>query len=374
MKSPISKYIKNGRINIPNSVWCFLKEVYSQDELIDWISTHVIEGDIVLPLLDLTEEDARKDFEDLCKYNPQDMISGVNAFSRFAYTRPMSGRVISDGSIGHNASNFFQQFNRYCTGHCSGKPSPVELWKDKKQVSQLLKAIWTLKDDAVNTSTLQASIRMRAYVASQFRPAVAKAIYTHYNATEVLDTSMGWGDRLVAAAATSSVKKYIGTDPNPNTFPIYKEQVDFYKNLSNTTGDFELYNLPAEELDLPEGCVDLTFTSPPYFSCEKYCDDDKQSFKRYTTVDQWFNGFLKPTIDLCYKALRSGGYMIWNISDIFIDTTPYRYCDRMCDYIETLPGMHFEEIVGMRMSKRPNCSTKDMQGTFCEPIFVFKKD
>ena len=41
------------------------------------------------------------------------------------------------------------------------------------------------------------------------------------DAKTVLDTSMGWGDRLTGFYA-SNATHYIGCDPNPNTFERYQ--------------------------------------------------------------------------------------------------------------------------------------------------------
>ena len=40
------------------------------------------------------------------------------------------------------------------------------------------------------------SFRLGTYIATQFKPIVAKTIYDMSDAKTVLDTSMGWGDRL----------------------------------------------------------------------------------------------------------------------------------------------------------------------------------
>ena len=40
------------------------------------------------------------------------------------------------------------------------------------------------------------SFRLGTYIATQFKPIVAKTIYDMTDAKTVLDTSMGWGDRL----------------------------------------------------------------------------------------------------------------------------------------------------------------------------------
>ena len=47
------------------------------------------------------------------------------------------------------------------------------------------------------------------------------------DAKTVLDTSMGWGDRLTGFFA-SNATHYIGCAPNPNTFKVYSEMIKEY--------------------------------------------------------------------------------------------------------------------------------------------------
>ncbi len=57
-------------------------------------------------------------------------------------------------------------------------------------------------------------------IASNFRPAFAAYLYRTYapeNAT-VLDSSTGYGGRLVGAMAAGNVAHYIGIDPNEETY------------------------------------------------------------------------------------------------------------------------------------------------------------
>ena len=46
------------------------------------------------------------------------------------------------------------------------------------------------------------AFRLGTYIATQFKPVVAKAIYDMTNAKTVLDTSCGWGDRLAGFFAS----------------------------------------------------------------------------------------------------------------------------------------------------------------------------
>jgi hypothetical protein len=140
------------------------------------------------------------------------------------------------------------------------------------------------------------AFRLGTYIATQFKPTVARTIYEMTDAKTVLDTSMGWGDRLAGFWCTPSAKEYVGFDPNPNTFEIYKEQCLFYHKLcgggsyqvvnegSNNYWEFTSDNKHVQIIreaseDVSwwawENYFDMVFTSPPslYLSVEKYGGD-----------------------------------------------------------------------------------------------------
>lgn len=56
-------------------------------------------------------------------------------------------------------------------------------------------------------------------IATTFMPGYAKALFDHFNAKSVLDPCAGWGDRLVGAASSSTVEKYVAFDPNSTLRP-----------------------------------------------------------------------------------------------------------------------------------------------------------
>jgi DNA modification methylase len=60
--------------------------------------------------------------------------------------------------------------------------------------------------------------------------------------------------------------------------------------------------------------VDLVFTSPPYFSNEKY-KGGEQSFQ-YQTYEDWLGKFLTLMVKNAYSCLHDGGYMGVNIQNV----------------------------------------------------------
>lgn len=119
-----------------------------------------------------------------------------------------------------------------------------------------------MKYDHVDSKVLRSCIGLRKYIASQFRPSTAKAVYDYFNAKNVLDFSSGWGDRLCGFMA-SSAESYTGIDPNKNLFPKYHEMINEIGPRNKT---INLINDGAENVDLSSKKFDLIFTSPPYYT------------------------------------------------------------------------------------------------------------
>ena len=70
---------------------------------------------------------------------------------------------------------------------------------------------------------------MRKYIASQFKPSIAKAFYDYFGSVNVLDFSAGWGDRLAGFYCGETTESYVGIDPNLDNHPNYQKQVEFYE-------------------------------------------------------------------------------------------------------------------------------------------------
>ena len=97
----------------------------------------------------------------------------------------------------------------------------------------------------VNNKMMRLCIQMRMYMAAQYPPAVAKALYNLFEAKDVLDFSMGWGDRLAGFHA-SNAESYTGIDPNQEVFDNYPRQNELYETYKKT----EFIKAPAEDVDL----------------------------------------------------------------------------------------------------------------------------
>ena len=183
-------------------------------------------GSYVLKNIDIF--DAKKDFQELENLNTSDLIKEGEVFSRYEYKWDLGEKYIDMSNVGSKSSNYFHQENRFKCDSINA-PSPYRTWNDKKFFFTLLNALWTLKVKEVSEDTLRSCIALRKYIASQFRPSSAKAIYEFFKAKNVLDFSAGWGDRLCGFMASEKGEHYVGIDPRKENHPIYEKQAEFYK-------------------------------------------------------------------------------------------------------------------------------------------------
>ena len=210
---------------------------------------------------------------------------------------------------------------------------------------------------------------MRKYIASQFRPSAAKAVYDLFEAKNILDFSAGWGDRLCGFLASDAVS-YTGVDPNKDAVAKYCDMLDYFY----TDRDVTIFNECAEDVDYGDKMFDLVFTSPPYFDLERYTTESNQSWKRYKKLDAWLEGFLFKSIEKTWNHLEKDGHLIINISDVYCHHTINKICDPMNDFIDTLANSEYIGCCGYQMMKRPNSkSLKGKSGKFAEPVWIWKK-
>tara|TARA_R100000353_G_scaffold157845_1_gene116976 strand:+ start:35 stop:877 length:843 start_codon:yes stop_codon:yes gene_type:complete len=278
-------------------------------------------------------------------------------------------------------------------------PSGWKTWQTVKGIKTIVRAFYTLDKVLlkVDLQSIRMATTLRKYVASQFKPSIAKAFYDYYGSVNVLDFSAGWGDRLAGFYCGETTKSFVGIDPNSTNHPNYRRQVEFYKKhqtFFEEEKDVELICSPAEDVDYKkyQNYFDTIFTSPPYFDVEKYSDEDTQSYKRYTHIDSWNKNFLHQTIGKIIPTLKKDGILAVNIADVYHESVK-GYVDitnSMNDFIKS-QGLHYEGCIGMEMTKRFNSAgagkgvsdyySEDLKEkaiktenmAFGEPIWIWKK-
>ena len=354
------------------------------------------------PLKKITLDDVRTSFYDLQK---QDISTYCNTndnnvkekYDDYKYNYKDYGLgVISAPSTYNSVSNYFHQELRLNCSSYSFK-APLDVWQNgnAKDIWRCLGPIWRginnmktvlvegkeeLRGGRLSEASYMSAFRLGTYIATQFKPNVAKTIYQLTGAKKVLDTSCGWGDRLAGFFA-SDAEEYIGCDPNPNTYKQYLKQIELYNSFLTKPKKVTIYNTGAE--DLPWDTikdVDCSFTSPPYFSTEEYNKggekEENQSWFKFNEYEKWRDDFFLPVSKKCFEVSK---HTLINIMDPTIKGKRYRSCDEVVDMLKD----NFVGQVGMRIMQRPKsdklfeteeAKQEFMNKTFIENVWYFSKD
>lgn len=155
-------------------------------------------------------------------------------------------------------------------------------------------------------------------LATNFIPGYAKAIYEYFHAKSVLDPCAGWGDRLVGAAATETLDRYVAFDPNTRLRPGYVEIMKLFghdlADMNNKKlvfrNNFKILTEPFEvgALSLESNSFDLVFTSPPFFEYEMYNPQNPQ-------YKNWIDEFYIPLMHHSCRCVRPGGHVAIYVGD-----------------------------------------------------------
>jgi hypothetical protein len=385
-------------LSIDEEEWTYIQRTFDKEDVKESLAKVAMTYEI--PYAQISEKDAYNALQKLKGMRHNEILVEGEWFARegtqYRYDLKFEGKqqYFRRINTGNDASNYFQQKNRWSVDG-SVSPGPERTWNNEKFMTSLMGSAYSLKVQKINRSVLRTMIGLRKYICAQFKPNVAKVLYDKLGSKSILDFSAGWGDRLAGFYASECGEYYLGIDPRKENHSIYEKQKEFYSKhngLFEIDKDCEFIESPAEDVEYDgyTEIFDTVFTSPPYFSVERYSYDDTQSWVRYKEIDDWNVKFLQKTIKKLWYSVRSGGYLLVNISDVYSGKW-LEICNPMNDFLSTFSDSEYKGCIGMEMAKRPNSGgagtaksldytdeslqkTLDTQDkTFCEPIWIWKK-
>ena len=370
-------------------------------DLADYIEEHRPK----FPLKEISYEVMRQCFKSLQKQDVWEYVKPVEQLEKnvkekyddYKYNFKDHGLGIIDApSIFNDVSNYFHQHLRLNCGSFGFK-APIEVWEKGSSIDiwRCLGPIWRgingmkpvmvdgreeLRGGKLDDKSYMSAFRLGTYIATQFKPNVAKTIYQMTNAKRVLDTSCGWGDRLAGFFA-SDAEEYIGCDPNPNTFKQYLKQIEVYNSFLPKPKKVTLYNCGAEDMPWDKiDNIDCAFTSPPYFSTERYNEggekEENQSWKKFDEYSKWRDDFYLP---VSKKSFERSKHTFINIMDPTIKGKRYLSCDELVDSLKD----NFVGQIGMRIMQRPKSDklfeseeekAEFMNRIYIENVWCFSKE
>ena len=95
---------------------------------------------------------------------------------------------------------------------------------------------------------------------------------------------------------------------------------------------------------------------------------------RYRTLDEWFSGYVEPTIENIYNGLNKDGIFATNIADYkSYGNKEYKVVD---DWIQVSERIGFKHVstIKMMLNTRPGVGNDKLAGREkFEGVYVFKK-
>ena len=223
-------------------------------------------------------------------YPPQteNITDVVSKIQKFDYSKIYTNNTFNNNTSNLGVSYLKSNFKSYWNSSFKEKQSPIQLWNDDYTLSKIIANRIGLNNfnESFDFSmhTLIRGMSANRYSISFFKPVLAAAVYQHILTDKqnpvVIDPCAGFGGRMLGFKSMYPNGKYIGIEPNVDTFSELRE---LSKNFSN----IQLHNCKLEDYTGSRDC-DLTFTSIPYYDTETY----SQTIK-YNLLEDWKNTFLK---------------------------------------------------------------------------------
>ncbi len=281
---------------------------------------------IAKKIKDITKDEAIEDFEKLKNINCKDIKLGSLYGNKFLDYYIFPYRLDTETRKKINFYDFLKD-NKIKKKESYKKNIEYSLKIDKKTLIQAKYAFFRLYYGSIN----------------QFKPFISKYIYCEYKPKTVLDFSAGWGGRLLGAMSLPNIK-YIGFDTNIELKKPYEEIIEQLGVKDRAKIIFK----DSAKIDYSKYDYDMVFTSPPYYTIEKY-----ENMPIYKDKKDWYDKFLFPVIRNTFNNMQNNGHFILNIPiDIY-------------DEVKNILGKEDEKI-SLHMQKRHKFDYKEF-------IYVWKK-
>lgn len=309
-------------------------------------------------------------------YTHDGLVNAVREFRSIGYNKVNNNKISLGNNKGQPLSRFL--FPNMMTAEPKGRGSNSlkDRFYDDKKLKRAIKICFDMREGhklVYPTAIRRALELVTGENIQNFKPQNARALVEHLCPVlwgNVYDYSAGYGGRLLGISCSNMNYNYTGIDPNTETIKYlnyFNEILDEAVGVKGT-----LIQNVSEEYKPKD--IDLAFSSPPYFNLEKYSDEDTQCMVRYRTLDEWFSGYVEPTIENIYNSLNKDGIFATNIADYkTYGNKEYKVVD---DWIQTSERIGFKHIstIKMMLNTRPGVGNNKLAGREkFEGVYVFKK-
>jgi hypothetical protein len=309
-------------------------------------------------------------------YTEQGLLDALVDFRNGSYNEVNGGKIGLGNNRGQKINRFM--FPNMMTAEPKGRGSNSlkdRFFNDTK-LERAIRICFEFRDGnkLVHPTAIRRALELvTGENVQNFKPQNARAIAEHLCPTllgNVYDYSAGYGGRLLGITSSNMGFKYTAVDPNTETIANLQYLAKLIDTAFSRTVDL---HCDVSENFKPTD-VDLAFSSPPYFNLEKYCDEPTQCMVQYTTLDEWFEGYVVPTMQNIYAGLNDDGIFATNIADYkSYGNKEYFVVQR---WIETAEKIGFKQagIIKMMLNTRPGVGNNKTEGREkYEGIYVFSK-
>jgi len=189
--------------------------------------------------------------------------------------------------------------------------------------------------------------------------------------TKIFTPTLGWTSYCFGFLQCPYVTEYVGTDVIKDVCTKTQEYANLYKDKKTT-----IFCEPSENLAKSSQFrkkyrehFDVVFFSPPYYRLELY-KGAEQSTNKYTSYEQWLDGYWEKTIELCHHVLENGGRLCYILSGYGSDNTKEQY-DLLGD-MNRITKKYFKLQSSQPMYNKDVHSTNHKETA--EKIMVFQKN
>lgn len=306
-------------------------------------------------------------------YTEAGIRDAVRSFRKKSYNGVQDGRIGLGNNAGQTLNRFIFTNMQTAEPKGRGSNSLKDRFHDDKKLKRAIRICFEFREGnklVYPTAMRRALELVTGENVTNFKAQNARAIVEHLCPVmwgRVYDYSCGYGGRLLGISSSNMGYTYVGTDPNTETF----EYLNYLNSFLNTNSEI----IQSVSEDYQSENIDLAFSSPPYFNLEKYSDEPTQCMVNYTTLEEWFEGYVAPTMHNIHKGLNDEGIFATNIADYkSYGNKEYSVVE---DWIKTAEKVGFthSSTIKMMLNTRPGAGNDKLAGREkWEGVYVFTKN
>ena len=310
-------------------------------------------------------------------YTHKGLVDAVRAFSKLNYNNVDNNKIGLGNNRGQTINRFL--FPNMMTAEPKGRGSNSlrDRFLDERKLKRAIRICFEFRtgERLLRPTQLRTALELvTGENVTNFKAQNAKAIAEHLCPVlwgNVYDYSCGYGGRLLGIGSSNFKYKYIGVEPNTETVNYLNYLNDIIDEATGVRGT--IIQSVSEQYQPDD--IDLAFSSPPYFNLEKYSNEETQCMVQFKTEDEWFEGYVAPTMENIKRGLNDDGIFATNIADYksYDRKEPYEVVQRWIQTAEKV-GFKYNGVIKMMLNTRPGVGNDRLAGREkYEGVYVFTR-